>query len=248
MANIIPATARTMALLEAFAKEQRELSNSELAKLLSIADSSCSELLSTLQSLGYVMKSRKSRKFYPTHRLAEISQQIAQHDMFGKLAQEVAEQLGALTHESAFVGVLERGAVKVVAAQTSPLRLRYVLNIGERIALNASAMGKALLGSLPADEQRRELERRPLPAVTAKTRTDVDTLLKEIETQRQTGFYQSVDEGDTGVIALAVSGLLAEQPAAIAIAGPAPSMEKRIGQYVDALMSVKATYFDQPEN
>ena len=48
MPTLVPAAARTMTLLEVFAREKRELSNSDLARLMDLPESSCSDLLHTL--------------------------------------------------------------------------------------------------------------------------------------------------------------------------------------------------------
>ena len=48
---VVPAAARTMALFEIFAREKRELSKSEVARLLDLPESSTSDLLNTLFDL-----------------------------------------------------------------------------------------------------------------------------------------------------------------------------------------------------
>src|SRR6218665_775807 len=49
--------------------EKRELSNADLARLLDLPESSCSDLLPTLHELGYLLRTGRSRSFYPTARL-----------------------------------------------------------------------------------------------------------------------------------------------------------------------------------
>ena len=61
MPAFVPAAARTMLLFEAFARERRELSNAEIAKLLDMPETSCVDLLHTLLEAGYLMRTARSR-------------------------------------------------------------------------------------------------------------------------------------------------------------------------------------------
>ncbi|MGO4327875.1 IclR family transcriptional regulator [Cupriavidus sp. 2TAF22] len=235
----IPAASRAMAVFEVFARERRDLSNSEIAKLLAVADSSCSDLLHTLHSLGYLMRTTRTRRFYPTGRLFETARQIAEHDPLTQRAQAAVLRLSHATSESAFFGVLEPQAVRVVAVAQSPLPLRYILDVGERVALHASALGKAMLGQLTDDDARARLQAAKRPAVTASTVVDLDQLMAQLTRGRDQGWYEAHDEGTEGVTALAVAARLGERPVAISVAGPAERIEKHHESYLAALREVR---------
>jgi DNA-binding Lrp family transcriptional regulator len=93
MPTLVPAAARTMALLELFAREKRELSNSDLARLMDLPESSCSDLLHTLHELGYLLRTARSRRFYPTARLLAVAREISASDPLYAVASEAAELL-----------------------------------------------------------------------------------------------------------------------------------------------------------
>ena len=171
MPTLIPAAGRTMAVFEAFAREKKELSNSELARLLSLADSSCSDLLHTLHTLGYLMCTSRSRRFYPTGRLLETARQISDNDPMVTVAQEAVEQLADKVNETAFFGVIDRGLGKLAAVQPSRQPQRYILEVGQRVSLHGSALGKALLGAMPRDAVIELLKERKLRPFTPKTIT-----------------------------------------------------------------------------
>jgi DNA-binding IclR family transcriptional regulator len=239
MPTQIPAAGRAMAVFEVFAREKRELSNSDMARLLSVAESSSSDLLHTLHSLGYLMRTARTRRFYPTGRLFEIARRFQENDPLARLAQEAVEQLTERTNESAFFGVLEPMAVKVAAAQPSRLPLRYILDVGERVALHASALGKALLGLIPPDAARARLQCIERRAVTPHTVVDIDPLMAQLARGRELGWYEARDEGTEGVTALAVAGWLGDQPVGISLAGPADRIEKNRENYLAALSEVR---------
>src|SRR3546814_21131377 len=75
MPTLVSAAARALAVFETFAREKRELSNSELAKLLNLPDSSCLDLVYTLHHLGYLVRCKQTRRYYPSGRLMHRSEE-----------------------------------------------------------------------------------------------------------------------------------------------------------------------------
>ncbi len=196
-------------------------------------------MLHTLHSLGYLMRTTRTRRFYPTGRLMELTRQIAENDPLTTLAQEAVEQLMAKTNESAFFGLLEPAAVKVVAMQPSRQPLRYIIDVGTRAALHASALGKGLLALLPDDEARAALENSTRRQITPHTIIDVDRLMTDIAKGRKRGWHEAREEGAEGVDGLAVTGSLAGLPVGISLAGPADRMRKHRDAYLEALREVR---------
>lgn len=240
MPTLVPAASRAMSVFEIFAREKRELSNSEITRMLQVADSSCSDMLYTLQQCGYLVRTLQSRRFYPTRRLYEIAGEISANDPLASIGQEAVDELAEKTGESVFFGIEFRSAVKIIAARQSRLPLRYVLDVGERIALHASALGKAILGQLSPEEAADRLKGMRLTAVTAKTITNPVQLLADLKQGRRRGWFEARSEGAEDVTALAVTASLAGQIVGISLAGPAARIEKNRAACVSALLEVKA--------
>jgi DNA-binding IclR family transcriptional regulator len=229
-----------MSVFEIFAREKRELSNSDITRLLQVADSSCSDMLYTLQQCGYLARTLRTRRFYPTRRLYEIAGEISANDPLASIAQEAVDELAEKTHESCFFGIEDRLAVKIIAARQSRLPLRYVLEVGERIALHASAIGKAILGQLSPQEAADKVKGMRLIRVTARTITGPDELLADLKQGRRRGWFEARSEGAEDVTALGVTASLGDQVVGISLAGPAARIEKNRAAYVSALLHVKA--------
>jgi len=233
-----------MTLFEIFAREKRELSNSDVARMLDVPESSASDLLFTLHQLGYLMRTGKTRRFYPTGRLVTVAGSITDNDPMHAVANEAVELLSTKTQgETSFFGRLDNGAVRVLAVQQGTHALRYVLNVGERIGLHASAMGKAILSLLPPEDAARHLRARPLRAATHKTITDVAVLEKQIAAIRRTQIARVDSEGTDGVTALAIGGTIGSEPVAFSCAGPAERVNGNRDQYQAALREVAALVF-----
>ena len=242
----VPAAARTLAIFEAFAREQRELSNSELARHLGVAESSCSDLLHTLVETGYLMRTARTRRFYPSGRLLEITRQIAKNDPLLRLGEEAVDMLSERTGETALCGRLEGGHVSVIAMHEGKHALRYVVKIGTRIGLHVTALGKALLAALPRDEAARQLRIRPLKQYTEHSITDLTRLERELDRIRKRGVATVSGEGTDGVSAMAVSGLFGSEPLAISLAGASERFRRHESAYLDALLDVSARVFQAP--
>ena len=113
-----------MALFEAFARERRELTKSELARLLDLPESSCSDLLNTLHVLGYVSRTANSKRYYPTGKLLTAASAIAENDPLGAFGAEAVALLSQRSNETSTFGVLDGDAVKMVAVADGTHRLR----------------------------------------------------------------------------------------------------------------------------
>ncbi len=243
MPAFVPAAARTMLLFEAFARERRELSNAEIAKLLDLPESSCVDLLYTLQEAGYLMRTARSRRFYPTPQLSTLANAIASNNPVATAGREAVELLVDLTGESALCGVLGHHHVEVLGICEGRHALRYITAAGTRIGLHATALGQALLAALDPADAAEILARRPLKALTPNTVTDPQQLLRSIEATRQRGYAWVDGEGTEGVAAMAVAGRIGEEVLGLSVTGPAERLRKCRSEYEAALFKVKAQVF-----
>ncbi len=247
MAATIPAVARAMSIFEVFARERRELSNSEIARLIGMPDSSCADLLHTLYQSGYVTRTVRSKRFYPTTRLFATAQLIAENDPMLRVSSEAIELLTEKTGETALCGRLEPGFVRIIGFNEGRYELRYILKVGEKIAMHVSALGKSLLAIVPPEDASRQLRIKPLKKLTPDTVTDPAQLERELSTIRERGWAETLGEGVGGVGALAVAGFIGGEPLAVSLAGPAERIAANREQYLQALLDVKEMLFTPSE-
>ncbi|QCC05143.1 IclR family transcriptional regulator [Cupriavidus necator H16] len=228
-----------MAVFELFAKERRELSNSDMARLLSVPESSSSDLLHTLHMLGYLMRTPLTRRFYPTGRLFEAARQISSNDPLTAAAQETVEEVARKTGETTYLGIRERSVARIVATVPSRHALRYTAEVGERYGLHSSAFGKALLGFMPREDMLADVSQLNLKRVTPRTLDTVDAVVANIDLGRERGWYQTRGESGVGVCALAVSGCLSGRVVGLSVAGPTERMEENHDAYLAVLLEVR---------
>lgn len=244
MSNLVPAATRTMTLFEVFAREKRPLSNSELARLLQLPESSCSDLVSTLLGCGYLMKTAKSRRLYPTSRLLTVAQDISVNDSVLASVREACELLRDQTGESVLCGRLEDGVVHVIAVSEGRHSLRYAAGSGDRLSLHVSALGKAILSLGSDEEARRQLAIKPLKKLASGTLTDPEQLVAQIQAFRQQGWASVENEGGEDLAALAVAGSIGSETFAISIAGPVGRLRLERDSYVRSLIAIGDQLFN----
>lgn len=243
MATTVPAAARALAVFEIFAREKRELLKSELARLLDLPESSCSDLLSTLYEIGYVARTVGSKRYYPTGRLIHIARAIAEYDGLGAIANEALALLCEKTGESCFFGEIDGTEVQIVAAHDGTHPFRYVANPGDRIAIHATSLGKALLSELDTPECARLLRLKPLRALTERTITSPELVERNIAAQRNDGWYMADEEGRVGLISIAVAGRIGDRLVGMSLAGPSDRMHSNKEAMVKAMLEVRETIF-----
>lgn len=243
MPQLVPNAQRTLQVFEVFAREKKPLSNSELARFLELADSSCSDLLFTLREAGYLLRTPRSRFFYPTQRLHDVSARIAATDPLTAFANEALEFLSKRSSETSMLGYLNDTQAKIFACQESSRALRYVLPPGTVVELHATAIGKAILGALPSAERNALIDRLPMKAVTKRSIQDREVLRREIAKGAKRHWSLARDEGSEGVTALGIAGVVDGRLIGLSIVGPSHRLEKNVDNYVAILLEAREEFF-----
>jgi DNA-binding IclR family transcriptional regulator len=232
-----------MTLFEVFAREKRELTKSEIARLLDLPESSTSDLLNTLHELGFVSRMASSRRFYPTNRLMKLATAIAENDPVTSFGREATSMLARESGETAVCAVMEGDRIRIVSVSEGRHRLRYMVNVGDTFTFYATAVGKSLLANLPDEQMSRLIRLHPLTALTSNTKVQPPVLEADIRKSRREGLFRSVEEGMLGVSSLAVGGVLGTEPIGIGIIGPADRVARNADSITEILVRVRDSVF-----
>jgi len=219
------------------------MSNAEMAKQLGVPESSSLDLLHTLQQKGYLLRTERSKRFYPTPRLFSIASNLAGKNPLAAASDEVLELIRDATGETTICAVLADHHVEVIGVRQGTHELRYMLTEGRRMALHVSAVGKALLSELEPAVARQLLGDKPLKAVTLHSVTDPETLMAQLHAARQQGLSETADEGTEGVSAMAVAGHIGGHLLAFSIFGPTDRVRRNRAAYSGALLKAKEMAF-----
>ena len=243
MPQIIPTAQRVLQVFEVYARERRPLTNSEMARMLDLADSSCSDLLYTLRQAGYLLRTPKSRYFHPTGRLLDVAQGIAAADPLQAFAGEALEILTRQSGESSMCGLLDGNKVKIYASQESP-RARYVVQPGTTFALR----GRAGQGAAGRDGRGRTQRPHRHHAVRARDRQQHRRRRHAARADRgaaREAVLHQPRRGQRGRLGIGIAGRVGGQLTALSIVGPTHRMDANMEQYVKVALEARAEFFER---
>ncbi|OKI54836.1 IclR family transcriptional regulator [Micromonospora sp. CB01531] len=217
---------RALSLLRAFTEEHPERRVSELVQLTGLGQSTVSRLVGTLEALGFVTHDARSGLYRigPTVvGLAGIAlNQSPIHRQSRQIAQDLASELGLGAN------VAERHGAELFYLCNFEGRLapRSFTLVGRSGPLHATAMGKALLSDLTADEIESLLGAR-YPVYTPKTIADLDGLLAALADGRSRGYTTELEELAFGRACLAapVRDRSGRVVAALSVSGPLSALD-----------------------
>ena len=145
----VQSVGRAFEILEVIAAQGGELSLSEIAASVGLPAPSAHRLLRTLVSLGY-LRQETSRRYALAPRLIRLGEAAAKQ--FGAWGYPVLIGLMEAIGESANMAILDGSNAIYVAQVAGRHSMRMFTEVGRRVPLHATGVGKALLTQLPDDE------------------------------------------------------------------------------------------------
>jgi IclR family transcriptional regulator, acetate operon repressor len=235
----VQSVGRAFEILEVIAGKGGELSLSEIAASVGLPAPSVHRLLRTLVSLGY-LRQETSRRYALAARLIRLGDAAAKQ--FGSWGYPVLHGLMEAIGESANMAILDGTNAIYVAQVAGRHSMRMFTEVGRRVPLHATGVGKALLAQLPDDEILRILDLAGMRSITPHTVTDPNVLLQELRASRIRGYLTDDGEQEVGVSCVSVPVPNAPAPAAISISAPTPRMTPDvIREAATALRTAAAT-------
>ena len=190
--------ARGLRILELLADTEDGLSSTELTGLLSIDKSSISRLMKTLVKYRFADRDSQTRRYFLGTHIQDLGQRAGQHAELRELATPHLKRLGVMTSENAHIAVYASPHALTIADVPSTAPLRVVSEVGRRMPLHCSAVGKCLLAfsSIPLPTSQ--------PSFTKKTIEDTRKLSVQLNQIRRQKFALDDEELSLGVRGLAV--------------------------------------------
>lgn len=156
--HFVTALARGLEVLSCFRHGEITLSNQELAQRCKLPKSTVSRLTMTLTKLGYLIQVQESGRYrLGTACLALGSALLTKLDV-RKIARPMMLELANFSGASVSLGVRDKLSMIYVENCRSGAALTLTLDVGSRMPLATSAMGRAWLASVPESERRDALE------------------------------------------------------------------------------------------
>ncbi len=237
--EVVQSLVRGFEVLEAVGELGGEAGVSELADRTGLAPGTAHRIVRTLVDLGY-LRQLPSRRYTLGARLARLGDTASQ--LLGRWALPVLSELVAGFGETANLAILDGDRAVYVAQVPSPHSVRMFTEIGRRVPLHCTGVGKAMLSRLPGPAVDALITRTGLPAVTPTTITDPAVLRAELAGARDRGWVRDDGEQEAGVRCVAVAVQGPAGPAAVSVSGPAGRMDDAaLERIAPALLAAGAT-------
>jgi len=191
--KMINSVLKAIKILNLFNTAEPRLSLAEISRRLGMPKSTAHNLVTTLLSAGYIEKVDGDEYALGTAPLS-LTQNIRVCVEVRDPAAPLLRNLADSTRESVYLTVREQDTALYIYAIESPRRLMARSAVGEYSPLHCTSVGKAILAFLPEEEVNDIISREGLPAFTANTITDPNSLKEELIETRMRGY--SVDRAE----------------------------------------------------
>lgn len=236
----VQSVVRALHILDMMGEKKREMSLAEISEALNWPKSTTHGILSTLRDFDYISQSAASGKYSLGIRLFELGNVLQSSWNINNAARPLMVKLNSRFGETVHLATEDKGEVLYLEKIDSNHILRIVSQVGARLPMHCTGVGKVLLAYRPAREVRKIIQAHPMKAHTAKTITDFAVLERELKTVRETGF--AVDRGEImdslQCIAAPIYSNNGNVEYAMSISGLAHNMDyKRFETLVQALLN-----------
>lgn len=193
MARHTPALMRALDILELFVDKGSRWNAAEIGDLTGLPRTSVHELLTTLTFRGYLERSTSGHYGLGVRTMQLGNAYASRFDLLGS-ATELARDLAGSTGETCSVAVREGSEVFYLAKVEGRESLALISSIGKRAPASCTGLGKALLAALDDDALDRLYDGAKLPALTARSITDLAALKEDLRLTRERGYAIEYEE------------------------------------------------------
>lgn len=151
--KFVAAIGRAFEILRAFRPGEGSLGNSELSNATGLPKATVSRLTHTLMRLGYLNHVNSLGKYEPSPSILALGYCVLSNMRVRQLARDHMQQLSE--HASASVGLASRDRLSMIyVSMTHGSNLRTMRHdIGTRVAMETSAIGRAFLAGITEKER-----------------------------------------------------------------------------------------------
>lgn len=221
--NPVKASEKTLRILEAL-YELGEVGVTEAADHLGMTKGTVHHHLSTLEEHEYVVQN--DGRYRLGMRLFEFGEQTRRRKEIFSIAKPEIDQLADQTGEMANLMIEEHGRGIYLYIARGEQAVTLDTKTGTRQYLHTSALGKAILAHMATAELEAVIDRHGLPAETANTVTDRDTLMAELAEIEERGVAFDGEERAEGIrcVAAPITDNRDELIGAVSVSAPSTRM------------------------
>lgn len=184
----VQSLARALQLVDLLAAENRAMSLTEISKAIGWPKSTVHGLLTTLRDFHYIDQSPTTGHYRLGVRLFELGNVVARGWDIRTMALPAMQRLNNQLGEMVQLATEDKGEVLYLEKLDSTHMMRIVSEIGSRLPMYCSGLGKMLLAYKTPAEVKWILGKHGMRAMTSRTITSKEALEKELAKIRRQGY------------------------------------------------------------
>jgi IclR family KDG regulon transcriptional repressor len=190
----IQSVQRAASILRLFSLAKPRLGISEISRLLGLSKGTVQGLVRTLTMEGFLQQDPETRKYQLGLQLYELGSILAGSLEINQRASNEAHQLAKRTQLTVYVAIVDCLSAMVTLTSHPRSVPFHSSQLGPRVPLYCTALGKALLAFLQPPELDGIIEELEFIPYTPNTIAQKDLFLKELEVTRQRGYSVNREE------------------------------------------------------
>ena len=216
----------------------------ELSAMAGVSKPAAFRILSTLEGRGYVEKDASSRKYSSGPSLIKLSGSVLAGLELVQQARPVLEQLHERFGETVNLGVAVQAQVVYIDILERTSGLRTTVQVGSGDPMVSTALGKAILSSMTAEEAHAVYSRQAPARRTPRTIVDWKQFRAELASTAARGYAVDNEENEIGsrCVAAAIFDAGGRPSAAMSISGPVSRIrDDQLAEIGEQLIEAAAT-------
>ena len=249
----VKSASRAIEILEHFRNVRQPRSMSDIASALEYPQSSCTVLLKTLVTLGYLNYDRHERVYFPTPKVTSLGDWVPRALFGTSHVLDAMRDVHAATGETVSIGARNDVYLQYVQIIQSVHALRFHVDEGALRPLTQSAVGWTLLSTLPDEKIDNIVRRANIATAKPSGRVGIPEMMRRIRDIRDKGYCYTENVPFLGgaTLCMLLPITIQNQPVALGLGGATERIRLNHDRYLAALRRAAKSMrpsdpFDQP--
>ena len=237
--KIIQSVDRALTIFELFEEHTKELSVKEMSNSLSLSKSTIHGLLKTLELRGYLSQNPDNQKYRLGLKHFELGNLVAKQMDLKQIAYTVIQELAERIKETIHLVILDGKEAVYIEKVDGPGALRMYSQVGKRVPMYCTGVGKAILAFLEEEQIRSILNTTSYTKFTQYTLTDPDEIYNQLIQVRENGYAMDDEEIELGLLCIAAPIFNHDNKVVASISCAGPKFRFENEQLEDRICKIK---------
>lgn len=194
---------RALDILELLSLHRNGLGITEISQQLDLNKSTVHRIVQALCTRGYIEKILDTKNYKIGLKFVEIGSLCLNNIELKTEAKPYLSKLSSRVYQTVHLGILDGNDVIYIDKVDVYSNLHIYSEIGKRISVHCSGLGKILMSSMTNNEIFLLLNNYTYTAYTKKTITNKNDFIKEVEFARKNGYALDNEEHEDGIVCIA---------------------------------------------